>query len=143
MPNRIDVIIERVNHLQETLASSVTSLNERLDKWERKNQAVEEFQSKVLGGLQATIFAIRILGGLLGMIQVVVIAWVGAVNYGLYTSEKRLTTIEVEYQLSTKAEVEKDTAYDSRLDAISRQLSGLDAEVQKVEVDQANMSHKH
>jgi hypothetical protein len=143
IPSRIDVVIERVANLQSSLTISVDSLNKRFDSFERKSDELGDFQNKVLGGIAATTFTVRALGWVLGVLQIITLTWAGAINYGLHTAESRLTTLEVTDQLSAKDETERKTSDDSRFDALSRRLSGHDAELQKLEIDSATKTTKH
>ena len=143
--NKIDVIAERVSNiqltfrdLQDTLKSSVDSFNDRFDKWEERNSAIEQFQNRVLGGIQTTAFTVRVLGWALGIIQAIALVWVGAVNLALHTTETDVTTLKVQYEVEAKNITERNTSNDSRFDAFSRHLSEHDAEIQKLEIDDAS-----
>lgn len=139
VPHRIEVVIERINNLQ----SSVKELSNRISKWDEKNSELLDFKNQVLGGIQATSFTVRMLGWILGAIQVVVIAWVTAVNYGVHSAEDRLTKIETSTELESKSTLERNSTIDNRLNGMDKHNASTDSDIEQLKLGQDRLErHK-
>jgi uncharacterized coiled-coil protein SlyX len=134
MPNRIDVLVERIANLQE----DVKAIGERLEKWDDKNSELVKFENKVLGAVAATNFYMRVFGCLLAF----AFTWVGAVNFGLHSAETRLTTLETAFNFQEKATTARNSAIDDRLNGFDRHNANVDADVEKLKIDSVTHSRK-
>jgi hypothetical protein len=133
---RVDVVLERVSNLQTTVEKTTDGINARFDKWEERSTALEQFQNKVLGGVQATAFTVRILGWSLGALQAIALIWIGSVNLTVHNSEERLTKVETRNDFIEKANAEHNAIIDGRLNGIDRKDAGYDTDIESLKLGQ-------
>lgn len=147
--NAVEVIYERISNIQE----SIRQLNVRFDKWESdmheqnrdyrtRDEELLRFKSTVEGAVRGVSGTVRVMAWALGSLQLIVIAWVGTVNFTTHNIDTRMEKLEVYDDISAKDANEHKTTIDTRLNGIDSHLSHNDADIDQLKLDLDRMSRQ-